>query len=298
MIELLTQQLVYTLVMAAVYGLFAAGFVLIFGVLDVLNLAYAFVFMLTANIAVWMALQGYPFWSGALFALLVGVLLGYLIDLIGYRPVQGRNRSAGGINFAPLITTFAIAAMIEAVAAEWFGPRNQVLPADAFPSVVYFLGGIRFTLLHIVVIVSATAILIALHIFLRRTIFGKAVRAVAENRTMATSLGVNSKLLVTGIWVLSSALAAVAGILIALVNGTVTTQMGAVFELKGFIVVVLGGMGSVSGAIVAALLLSFLETFGVLVFGGQYRDLIPLIALVLILLVRPQGLFGAHTRAV
>jgi branched-chain amino acid transport system permease protein len=298
MLETFFQQSVYTITLAAVYGLYAAGFVLIFGVLDVLNLSYAFVFMVTANIAVWVTLQGYSIWLGAAAALGVGVLLGYLTDHLAYRPVQRRKRTASGINFAPLISTLAVGAILSAIAQHWFGARNQEFPDGAFPTTTYTIGGVRVTLLQIVVVIAAGALLYGLHLFLRRSVAGRAVRAVAENRGMATLIGVNSNFVISGVWVLSSALAAVAGIFIALVTSSVTTSMGNTFELKGFIVVVLGGMGSVSGAIVAAMLLSVLETVGVLVLGGQYRDLIPLVAIVLILLLRPNGLFGSRARAV
>jgi branched-chain amino acid transport system permease protein len=297
--ETFFQQAVHTITLAGVYGLFAAGFVLIFGVLDVLNLAYAFVFMLTANIAVWGMIQGWPIWLAGLAALGAGIVLGAVTDQVAYRPLQRASALAGGgINFGPLVSTLAVAGILEAIAVHWFGARNQSVPNGVFPTTTFSIGGVQITLLQIVVVLSAGAILYALHQTLRRTVAGRSIRAVAENRRMATLLGINTNVTIAGVWVLSSALAAVAGVFIALVTSAVSTTMGTTYELKGFIVVVLGGMGSVSGAIVAALLLATLETVGVLWLGGQYRDILPLIAIVLILLLRPNGLFGARTRTV
>jgi branched-chain amino acid transport system permease protein len=298
MIETFLQQSVYTITMAAVYGLFAAGFVLIFGVLDVLNLAYAFVFMFTANVAVWCMTQGWSIWLAIVTVIVIGMALGAATDLIAYRPLQRRKGFASAVNFGPLISTLAVGGILEAVAAFWFGARNQIVPTGAFPDATLDIGGVRITLLQAAVVVSGLTILLLLHHFLRSTVWGRALRAVAENRRMATLVGVNTHVVISGVWVLSSALAAIAGVFIALVTSGVSTTMGSTYELKGFIVVVLGGMGSVSGAIVAAVLLSVLETIGVVGLGGQYRDIIPLAAIVLILLVRPNGLFGSRARTV
>ncbi|WP_214109393.1 branched-chain amino acid ABC transporter permease [Acrocarpospora catenulata] len=296
--DTLLQQTINTLTMASVYGLFAVGFVLIFGVLDVLNLGYAFVFMITANIAVWTIINSGSLVLAVAVGLVSGAVLGLVLDFVAYRPVRGRGATGGAVSYGPLLSTLGIAGVLEAVAVVWFGTRNQIVPEDAFPQQSFHLFGATITLLQIVVIVFGIGLLIALHRFLRGTIYGRALRAVAENRQMATSLGINSGAVVTGVWVLSSMLAALAGVFIALVTSGVSTSMGSTYELKGFIVVVLGGMGSVGGAIVAALMLAVLETTGVYYLGGQFRDMIPLLAIVLILLIRPHGLLGRRARTV
>lgn len=147
-------------------------------------------------------------------------------------------------------------------------------------------------------VASAVVLLLLLRLLITRTTFGKAMRAIAANREMAGLVGINTRRTESLVWILSSALAGIAGVYIGLVARSVSPVMGSNYQLKGLIVVVLGGMGSVTGALAAAVLLAVVETGSVLSVGGQYRDLISLSMVVLILLARPNGLFGQRGRDV
>lgn len=298
-LDIVLQQSVYTLALAAAYALFATGFLIIFGVLDVLNLAYAFVFMVAANLAIWMTGHGSSIAVAIAVTIAVGCVLGLLTDLLAYRPILRHKSLIGGVNFGPVVATLAIGSIIAALAQNFFGTRLQSFSFDAFPTKTYDLGrGITITLMQIVIIASTLVLLLALKVLLSRSSFGKSVRALAQNRPMAESLGINTSLIVSGVWVLSSALAAVAGVYIAIISRGVDTTIGSNYELKGFIIVVLGGLGSVSGAMIAAILLAVLETGTTLFLGSQYSDMITLAVVIALLALRPNGLLGARRRTV
>jgi branched-chain amino acid transport system permease protein len=297
-LDTVLQQLVYTIALAAAYGLFAVGFLLIFGVLDVLNLAYAFVFMICAILCVWLTLHGIPFFGAILLSIAVGCALGMLTDALAYRPILRIKSLIGGVNFGPVISTLAIGQIIAAVTQNWFGTLLISFNVSEFPTKLYSIGPITITSVQIIVVVAAAVLLLGLQLVLSRTSFGRSVRAIAQNRPMAESLGINTSRVVSGVWVLSSAMAAIAGVCIVLMNRAADPTIGTNYELRGFIIVVIGGLGSVSGAILAAVIVAVLETASALYLGGQYSDMITLGAVLVLLAIRPFGLLGARRRTV
>jgi branched-chain amino acid transport system permease protein len=299
MSDILSQQSVYTVTLAAAYALFATGFILVFGVLDVLNLAHAYVFMFCAEVAVWLITHDWPILLAVVGAVMVGVVMGLVIDLIAYRPVVNRNVGGGlGASFPPVISTLGVAFMIYGLATNLFGIGANPVPKTNLPETAWNINGIRVTLIQVAVVLVAVVVLTILSRVLSRTAYGRAVRAVAENRDMAAQLGVNTMRLSTSVWVLASALAGLAGVCIGLLYNSVSPEMGASFELRGFIAVILGGLGSVAGAVVAAILLAVLETGTVLYVSSQARDVITMSAILVLLLIRPNGIFGRRSRVV
>jgi branched-chain amino acid transport system permease protein len=298
--ELWLAQMPFTLTLAAVYSLYAAGFVLIFGVLKVLNLAYAFTFMFAANVAVWLTLSGTPLLLAGMGAVAVAMCLGAITDQVAFRPLRSRRRAVfAGLDFGPLMATLAVGFILEGLARQAFGVRTKSFPPDAFPRKFFDLGGVTVvSVLQICVVASAIVLLLLLRLLITRTAFGKAMRAIAANREMAGLVGINTRRIESLVWIVSSALTGIAGVYIGLVARSVSPVMGSSYQLKGLIVVVVGGMGSVTGALIAAVLLAVVETGSVLTVGGQYRDLISLVMIVVILLARPNGLFGSRGRDV
>lgn len=297
-LDLWMAQLPYTLALAAVYSLYAAGFVVIFGVLKVLNLAYAFIFMFAANVAVWLTLSGAPLWLGGLGGVFTAMCLGAVTDRVAFRPLRSRRRAVfAGLDFGPLMATLAVGFVLEGLARQAFGVRTRSFPPDAFPRKFFEIGELTVvSLLQIFLIASAALVLYVLRLVITRSTFGKAMRALAANRDMAGLVGIDTRRVESMVWILSSAIAGTAGVYIGLAARSVSPVMGSNYQLKGLIVVVLGGMGSVAGALVAAVLLAVVETSSVLTIGGKYRDLISLSLIVAILLARPNGLFGRRAR--
>jgi branched-chain amino acid transport system permease protein len=284
----LAQQLVNGITLGAVYALFALGYTLVFGVLDILNLAHAAIFMAAAFAAYAFANTGLPLLAAGALAIGLGGLLGVALDRVAFAPLRARN--AGTL--APLISSIGVAIVIEGVVRGIFGPDQHRFDVGAFTAAPVALGPLSIGTLDLLAVGIAITLMLALNYVLARTALGRAIRAVADDRIAAAILGVNLERTIALTFFLASALGAAAGILIGLQYGTVSLDMGSRIELKGLAIIVLGGMGSVTGAVVAAFILGIAETLSVALVSSSYRDAIAFALMFAILVVRPSGLFG------
>jgi branched-chain amino acid transport system permease protein len=286
------QQLVNGLFLGSVYALFALGYTLIFGVLDMLNLAHATIFMLGAFLAlvlvtelhlnIWLALLGSMVLSGA---------LGLVLERIAFAPLRRRPDT----HLAGLISSIAVALMFEAFALWRFEAKTSRFPAGTYADQTLDLFGATISELQILIIVISLALMGALQILVRHTRLGTAMRAVSENARAARILGIEVERTIMLTFVIASALGGAAGVLYALAFNAMSPDMGRYIELKGLAVIIVGGMGSIPGAVLGGLLLGLVEVLSVAITGqSSYRDAIAFAALFLILLLRPRGLFGAR----
>ncbi len=285
----MTQQIVNGAFMGSIYALFALGYTLVFGVLHQLNLAHQAVFMLGA-VAGWVAVVtfGFPLWVGVVVAVVVGGLLGLLIERVAFAPLRSRPDD----HFAGLISSIALGIVLVALALGTFGPDTVRFPREAFPRIGFQIGGATITLLQLSILAVAITMMVALTWLVNRTRMGRALRAVAENERAARLLGIDVERVTMGTYVLSSALGATAGILFALAFNTIRVEMGLAIELKGLAVIIVGGLGSLPGAMVGGLILGLAEVFTIAWIGSGWRDAVAFTLLFAILLLRPQGLFG------
>jgi branched-chain amino acid transport system permease protein len=284
------QQIVNGLFLGSIYALFALGYTLVFGVLDILNLAHQAVFMICAYAALVVVVHLHlPIYAAFPLAVLAGGLLGLLVDRIAFRPLRGRSDS----NIAGLISSIALATIIEAVVAQVFGPDVERFPLGTVPARTMQVGGAVISELQVVIIAIALVMLLGLTWLLRRTTLGRRIRAVAESPKAARVLGVDVDRIIAASFFVSSALGAAAGILFGLAFNNVAPDMGRAVELKGLAVIVLGGMGSMPGAALAGVALGLLEVFTVAWVGSSYRDAVAFGVLFLVLVLRPRGLLGA-----
>ncbi len=284
------QQIINGLFLGSIYALFALGYTLVFGVLDILNLAHAAVFMLASFFA--LTLVG-PFHLHLLVALPLAVLaagvLGLVLERVAFRPLRGRADS----NISGLISSLAMAAVFEALALEIWGPNVSRFPFDTLPDKqLQVLGGV-VSRLQLTIIAVAVALFLALYWLVQRTRLGREVRAVAESPRAARILGVNVDRVIAAAFFLSSALGGAAGVLFGLAFNSVSPDMGRSVELKGLAVIIVGGMGSMPGAVIAGFALGITEVFVVAHLGGSWRDAVSFAGLFLILVLRPRGLLGA-----
>jgi branched-chain amino acid transport system permease protein len=270
----LGQQLANGVFLGAVYALFAVGYTLIFGVLDILNLAHHAVFTAAAFICLALVVRfGLPMPLAFLIATLAGGLLGLLLDRLAVRPLRRRPDT----HFSVLISTIGMGIVFESIVLGVFGPQLYRFPPGTFPDAVYTVGGVRVSLLQLTIVAVALLMVAGLTLALSRTRWGKAVRAVAQDQRAASILGIDVDRIVAGSFFTASALGGAAGI------------------LKGLAVIIVGGMGSVPGALLGGLLLGLIEVLSVVITGqSQMRDAIAFTLLFLILLVRPRGLLGAR----
>ncbi len=288
--NVLGQQLVNGLFIGGVYALFAVGYTLVFGVLDILNLAHAAVFTLGGLMALWLVQNaGLTIWTAFPLAVLFAGLLGLVLDQVAFKPLRRRPDTY----FSGLISSIAMAIIFESLAMGVFGAHNSRFPAGTVPVVIWRLGGITITLLQVEILAAVVLMMVALTQLLKRARVGKAIRAVAENQHAARLLGINVDGIIAFTFFLSSALGGAAGILFGLYFDALSPDMGRPIELKGLAVIVLGGMGSVPGAILGGLAFGLSEVLTVAISGtSNLRDAVAFTLLFGIMLVRPSGLLG------
>jgi len=286
---MLEQQLVNALSLGCVYALFALGFTLVFGVLGVINLSHGAVFMVGAYAALAVVTQlAAPLWVALIVALLASGLLGLAIDVLVLRPLRHRDAP----HLIPMIATIGIAIFFNSAVQGVFGADNLRFPSELVPDKQLQFAGIQISELEVAIIVLSFALMAALMVVMRKTQLGRALRAIAESPKAAALLGIN----VEGLFRLTSftaaALGGVGGVLIALYSNAVFPLMGQPMLHKGVAVIILGGMGDIRGALVGGLFLGFAEVLSVAYVGSTMRDAVAFGLLFLVLLVRPQGIFG------
>jgi branched-chain amino acid transport system permease protein len=285
------QQLVNGLSSGSIYALFAIGFTLVFGVLDRLNLAHSAVFTAAAFVGIELVVQvELPLWLALPAVFVFGALLGLLIERFAFRPLTNRPDA----HFAGLISSIALGGVFGALLLARYGPDTRRFPPETFPSTTFEFAGARVTLLQVIILVVAFGLMIGLAYLVTSTRLGRAMRAIAENPQAARVLGINVNGVTAITFAISSALGAIAGVLFALNVNTATMGMGFAIELKGLAVIIVGGLGSLRGSLLGGLLLGVAEVFAVQYIGSSWRDAIAFALLFAILLLRPQGLFGAQ----
>lgn len=285
------QQLLNGVFIGSIYALFAIGFTLVFGILDRLNLTHPAVFAVSAFVGIELVADaGLTVWVALPIVLLLGAVLGLVIERVAFRPLKNRPDA----HFAGLISSIALAGMFIALLQWRYGPDTRRFPAGSFPETPIEFGGVAVTVLQVAILLISVVLMIGLTWLVARSRLGRGMRAIAENPTAAKVLGINVDRVTSVTFAISSALGGVAGALFAMNVNSAQLGMGAAIELKGLAVIIVGGMGSLPGALVGGLALGLAEVFAVQYIGSSWRDLIAFGLLFLILLVRPQGLFGAR----
>lgn len=286
------QQIANGIFTGSIYALFALGYTLVFGVLDRLNLAHSAVFAAAAYIAITLVTQaGFSIWLTIPVVLVAGAILGVVIERVAFRPLAGRSDA----HLAGLISSIALAGMFIALLQAVFGPDRLQFPFDALPTGVVSGGGVTATVVQIVIVCVSVVLMVALALLVGRSRLGRGMRAVAENPHAARVLGLNVERITIETFAISSALGAVAGVLFALNVNVAQLDLGSNIELKGLAVIIVGGMGSLPGAVIGGYALGLAEVFAIAYVGSSWKDAVAFGLLFLILVVRPRGIFGGRT---
>ena len=288
---MLEQQLVNALAQGAFYALFATGLTLIFGVLDILNMAHGAVFMWGALLAWYlMSSAGLGFgWTLVLTALFCGAM-GLLLDWVAFRPLRARMSG----HLAPLVSSLAVSIILVNIAEKMFGTRVVRYPESALAlNRSVEVAGAHVSLLHVLLLVMALALMAGLWYLVTYTKLGRAIRALQENPKVARMMGVDVDRTIAWMFVIASALAGTAGVFLGVAYNSASPYMGHWVDLKGFAVIILGGMGSIPGALVGGILIGFAEIATVVFLSSDYRDAAVFIVLMGMLLLRPSGLLGS-----
>ncbi len=285
---MIAQQLLNGLIVGGVYALFAIGFTLVFGIHQILNLAHGAVFMVGAFVALYSVLAGWPLWIGFSLGVLAGGLLSVLIEFFAFR----RLRKQGEEEFGAIISAIGANLIIITLAQKVSGTQILRFPFETFPVVIFEFWGLRVSALQLLMSVFAAALVLFITLYLSKTAPGRQVRAVAGNERAAILSGVNPNFVFFQTFFMSGALAAAAGVMVGLAFNNIHFMMGEPFLLRGFVVVILGGLGSIPGALVAGLLLGMIQTLSVAYLPSGLTDTIIFSLLFIILLLRPHGLLG------
>jgi len=290
------QQLVNGLSLGSIYALIALGYTMVYGVLRLINFAHGDVYMIGAYAGYYLSrrLQGEePSLVSALLVMLGAMLtcavLGLVIERFAYRPVRRASR------LTLLITAIGVSLFLENAAQLVFGPDPKFFPSLA-PSADFAFAGIHVTSEQLTVIGVSFLLMIGLRLFILRTRTGKAMRAVSFNLDASKLMGISTDRIIAITFALGSALAAAAGVLIGMQIPKIDPLMGILYGLKAFVAAVLGGIGNVPGAVLGGLLIGASEVMVVGYLSSTYRDAIAFGILILVLLLRPQGILGRVER--
>ena len=286
------QQLVNGLSLGSIYALIALGYTMVYGVLRLINFAHGDVYMVGAYTGYYLSrkLKGdEPSLVGALLVMLGAMLacavLGVIIERFAYRPVRRAAR------LTLLITAIGVSLFLENGAQLVFGADPKFFPSLA-PRADFIVGGVRLTSEQLTVIAVSFLLMILLRFFILKTRTGKAMRAVSFNLDAAKLMGISTDRIIAITFALGSALAAAAGVLIGMQIPKIDPLMGIIYGLKAFVAAVLGGIGNVPGAVIGGLLIGTSEVMVVGYLSSTFRDAIAFGILILVLLLRPQGIFG------
>lgn len=283
------EQLYNAIFIGSIYALFAVGFALVFSVLDILNLAHPAVFMLGAFTALFcVETLGLPLAVAVVVAFVVTGAFGVLLDRVAFAPLRARNAPP----LTAMISSLGVALIVVRLIELRYGPDFVSFPAGTLPALTVRAGDLVLDGIRIGIIALSIALMVALTYVVRRTKLGRDVRALAENPRAARILGVDIDRTVGAIFFISSGLGGVAGVLLAIAYNSMDAKMGLPLELKAFTVMVVGGMGSLPGAVLGAYILGLGEVASLVFLPTELRDAFAFGLLFLILVVRPNGLLG------
>ena len=283
------QQIVNGLMLGASYSLVAIGYTLIFGVLNLLYFAHGEVFMVGAFVGLFLVTHaGFGIFGALIGAMIACAVLGVIAVFVAIRPVA-KDRP-----LAPLISSIGLTIVLQNVFVYFIGGQQLSFP-ETISQTLYRFGPVTVSSSQIFVLVIAISLMALLWLFIERSKLGRAIRATAENHETAALLGVDVNRVVLITFIIGSGIAGIAGVLDGIKNSNISPFMGLGAAVKGLIVMLLGGLGNVPGAMVAGLLLGMIEILSAAYIGTTERDLFSFLILILILLYKPTGLFGTRT---
>jgi branched-chain amino acid transport system permease protein len=293
----LAQQLLNAVTLGSIYMLFAIGLSLSWGILNVLNLAHGAILMFGALTGYLLSkhIGNVPFEVVLPVAMIACGLVAVVLERIAFRPIRRRVADEHAGDLAMLIASVGAGSIIVAYAEKTTGNAVVSIGPDVFNVTTTSIFGLRITNIEIVVIVVAIVLSGLLAWFVQSTRHGRALRALAVDPYMSGLLGVSPDLMAGLTMFVSGAIAGAAGVLLAIQQDAFDAHMGDTLLLKAFAVIILGGVGSIAGAVVGAFLLALVETMMVAYVGGGLQDGVSFALIIVLLLVRPQGLFARRS---
>lgn len=295
-LEIILDQIINGLTIGGIYALIALGYTLVYGILFMINFAHGEIFMFGSFggfvTMTYLVNTGFAekhlvltVLATFLLAMIISSILGVLLERIAYRPLRKAPR------LAPLISAIGASIFLQNVMMLITKARMQVFP-DLIPEEFIEIGTVSISYFQIFIIVSSILLMAGLHLFIQKSKIGKAMRAVAEDKDAASLMGIDVNRIILITFVIGSALAAAAGVMVGVYYTQINHMMGFTPGIKAFTAAVLGGIGNVVGAMLGGYFLGIIEALGVLVMPSEYKDLIAFGLLVLVLIFRPRGILG------
>jgi len=294
--QVIIDQIINGLTIGGIYALIALGYTLVYGILFMINFAHGEIFMF-GSFGGFAALTyfvnsgfadthpGLSIVAAFLAAMFISAILGALLERIAYRPLRNAPR------LAPLISAIGASIFLQNVMMLIIKARMQVYP-DIIQEEFLEFGSFSISYFQIFIIFGSVLLMVGLYLFIQKTKTGKAMRAVAEDRDAASLMGIDVNRIILITFVIGSALAAAAGVMVGIYYTQINHMMGFIPGIKAFTAAVLGGIGNVPGAMLGGYFLGLAEAFGVLFMPSEYKDVIAFGLLVLVLIFRPSGILG------
>jgi branched-chain amino acid transport system permease protein len=289
-VNYLAQQLINAVSVGSLYALMAIGLAMVFGILRLINFAHGDLIMVGSYAALLAIVVGAPFWLAGLIGIAASTVAGLLMERVAYRPIRGAQ------DVAMLLTSFAVTIFLENSAVLIFGPTPRPFPTPPALAGALQVGGLRIATVDLVAIIAAAVLLVLLTLFIRRTDVGISMRAASLDLLAARLMGIPINSVIVAAFAIGSALAGVVGLLWSVRVGRIDPLMGFYPVLKAFVASVIGGLGSLPGAVLGGYLLGILEISLQALLPSAltpYRDAFVFIILIVLLLFRPNGILGS-----
>lgn len=285
------QQLMNGLSLGAIYALIALGYTMVYGILQLINFAHGEVFMLGAFISYYLiGVLGMNPLLAIVLSMALCAVVGVLIERLAYKPLRNSSR------ISALLTALGVSMLIQNIGIKVFGGAPKAFPVIVKKAELFKIGEVTVFNHDVIIIVVSVLLMVGLEIIVKYTKVGKAMRAVAFDKDAAKLMGIDSNRIISYTFAIGSALAAAAGVLYAMRVSTIEPLMGSMPGIKAFVAAVLGGIGSIPGAVIGGLIMGISEMMVAGYISSTYRDAIAFGILILILIVRPAGILGKNIK--
>ncbi len=282
------EQLLNGLTLGSTYALIALGYTMVYGIVQLINFAHGEIYMFGAFAGLFMVtVLDVNIFVALIAAMAFCMILGVIVERIAYRPIRGKSS-----RLSALISAIGVSIFLSTLMVLMRGPNTTRYPEEVLKQTTYTLGSVEISSLQIIILLVSAVLMIGLQLMIKKTRIGKAMRACSQDLDAASLMGINVNRVISLTFAVGSALAAAGGVMVGIYYNAVWPYMGTMAGLKAFSAAVLGGIGSVPGAMVGGLSLGILEILGVAYVSSSYKDAIAFAILILVLLIRPQGIMG------
>ena len=285
------QQMINGLSLGSIYALIALGYTMVYGIIKLINFAHGDVYMLGAFVAFYATTFFHlNFFVALVVAMVLCGVLGVVIERIAYKPLRHATR------ITALITAMGVSYVLEYTTQYFAGSQVKTFPTDLLDNTAFSFGGVRITMMQIYIFVITIVLMIILTYIVSKTKMGRAMRAVSVDEDAAKLMGINVDTTISFTFFLGSCLAGVAGVLVGVYYNSINPLMGMTPGLKAFIAAVFGGIGNIPGAMIGGLFIGIAETLVTAYGSSLYKDAIVYVILILVLILKPDGLLGKNVK--